>query len=45
MLPPKIEALPDSLVPNFLPKFTPITQIIKVTTDITKAQTIAWIKR
>ena len=39
--PPKIDALPESFVPNFLPIRIPPRQIKKVTKAISSAQTIA----
>ena len=41
IIPPKTFALPDSLVPNFLPINKPIMQITKVVNAIIKAQTKA----
>ena len=40
IIPPKTFALPDSLVPNFLPINKPIIQIIKVVNAIIKAQSV-----
>ena len=44
IIPPKIDALPESFVPNFLPMRIPQRQIRKVTAAISAAHTAACVR-